>query len=393
MDIKNFAINNTPLLEQQIYNLAKSDAYKNSIIRMMPDSHPGNTSPVGLTATINGRISPETIGPDIGCTITATLLPVSVKLATSKDFLRQLDDAITSIPIQVSNKNYKYLKPMACDNYINRTKANATLCTLGNGNHFIEVGVVDESDEVYLFIHSGSRNLGAQVYKYYELEAKKYGTELSRAYNEIIQETIKKMKTEGRQREISEYLLRARKNMPNFTNNFPYLEGDKYFQYLYDMQVCIEFAYYNHQLIADQICSMLGIDFSGFECYCVHNYVDNDDHILRKGAIKAKYPWETCLIPLNMRDGIAFVHPRGEKDWNYSLPHGAGRSMSRKEAKQEFTIEEYAATMMGIYSSTIGEETLDEIPMAYNDSQEILMAISEVADVLAVARPIYSYKG
>ncbi len=267
-----------------------------------------------------------------------------------------------------------------------------SLGTLGGGNHFIEVDRAADGTN-YLVIHSGSRNLGKQVADLYQNLA----INLSRGYGDYLEqrdEIIRTYKEQGRRNEIQEALKQLHWQVYQSDTPIPedlcYLSGKYLEDYLHDVVICQRFARRNREKMAEILLERTGI--SGGEAFhTIHNYIDTDEMILRKGAIAA-HAGEKVLIPINMRDGSVLAIGKGNPEWNYSAPHGAGRVMSRSKAKNTLSMEEYKEKMKGIYTTSVNEKTLDEAPMAYKSLNDIIDVIKESVEVIDVMKPIYNFK-
>lgn len=342
--------------EGQLKKLLDMDFVTDSSIRIMPDAHAGAGCAIGTTMTITNKVVPNLVGVDIGCGME------TVKLTTKRIDLHKLDSFIhQNIPcgMNIRQSPHKYLSGIAlddlrCRRYINITRGELSLSTLGGGNHFIEIDK-DDDGSLYLVIHSGSRNIGLQVASYYQDEA----------YRAL-----------GSQSEIPYELA--------------YCQGALMDDYLHDMTIMQEFAELNRCAIADDIIKgvKLKVD-SRFST--THNYIDIKHMVLRKGAVSAT-KGETVLIPINMRDGALICEGLGNLDWNCSAPHGAGRIMSRSEARTSFTLSAYKKEMRGIFSSTVSIDTLDECPMVYKTLDSILSQIESTVKVIKRITPIYNFK-
>lgn len=343
----------------QIGMICDNPVARNSIIRVMPDVHPGKVGTIGLTMTIGDRILPNLVGSDIGCGITVA------RIKKGKMEYQKLDKVIRErIPsgFQVRNEphtdNERFdFGTLMCSRSINKRKAKCSLGTLGGGNHFIEL---DKSRDgsIYVAVHSGSRHLGKEVTDYY------------------LQEGQKELKGNG---EAVPY-------------EFTYLTGKLMEDYLHDQSLLQEFAALNRSIILNELAKGMKWKLES-SINCVHNYIetDGDFKILRKGAISAKAD-EPVVIPINMRDGIILGSGLGNKEWNSSAPHGSGRIMNRTEVKNQFTVSQFKAQMKGIYSSCVGKETLDEAPFAYRGLGEIEEAIKETVKIRQVIQPVYNFK-
>ena len=373
----------------QVITLCSQEFAQGSRIRMMPDIHAGKGCTVGTTMTISGKVCPNLVGVDIGCGME------TVRLRENRFQPQQLDKLIRQkIPsgFAIREKPHRYLEKidltaLHCYQAINPLRAEKSLGTLGGGNHFIEVDQ-DEEGSLYLIIHSGSRHLGLEVAKYYQDEAYQRLNGSSKADADAL---VAKLKAEGREKEIQK-ALKALRNTKRTAVPYQlaYAEGELLDQYLHDMAIIQEFAALSRQAMADEI--LRGLKLHAEETFTtIHNYIDIKAGVLRKGAVSAK-AGERLLIPINMRDGSLICTGKGNEDWNCSAPHGAGRLMSRSEAKQSFTVSQFKKEMDGIYTTSVGKSTLDECPMAYKSMEDIVGNIGETVEILKVIRPIYNFK-
>ncbi len=373
----------------QVILLCSQEFTQGSRIRMMPDIHAGAGCTVGTTMTITQRVVPNLVGVDIGCGME------TVRLREKHLQPQQLDKLIyQKIPsgFAIREKPHRYMEELdltalCCYAAINPLRAEKSLGTLGGGNHFIEVDR-DEEGNLYLVIHSGSRHLGLEVANYYQNEAYQRLNGSSKADAEAL---AAQLRAEGREKEIQK-ALKALKNTKRTSIPRPlaYVEGELFQQYIHDMRIIQRFAALSRQAMADEI--LRGLRLHAEESFTtIHNYIDTDAMILRKGAVSAK-AGELLLIPINMRDGSLICRGRGNEDWNYSAPHGAGRLMSRAEAKQSFTVSQFKKEMAGIYTTSVGKSTLDECPMAYKSMEDIVGNIGETVEILRTIRPIYNFK-
>lgn len=374
---------------EQIRRMCDYEFTKDSKIAIMPDVHAGKGCTIGTTMTVVDRAVPNIVGVDIGCGMyTVNLGKVDI------DFER-MDEAAHFIPSGKNvweGKQEKFdLTRLRCYRSLKDTKRlGRSLGTLGGGNHFIEVDEAKDRTK-YLVIHSGSRNLGKQVAELYQQLA----IELHSGKEEYFKkrdEIIAAYKAAGRRSEIQEALkqLRWEKRESLIPDDLCYLYGTYLEDYLHDVVICQEFARRSREKMAEIIIERTGLT-AGEAFHTIHNYIDTDEMILRKGAIAA-HNGEKVLIPINMRDGSVLAVGKGNPEWNYSAPHGAGRIMSRSKAKQELSLEEYQKTMEGIYTTSVNEETLDEAPMAYKSLDDIIDVIEESVDVIDVMKPIYNFK-
>ena len=373
----------------QVIELCNQPFTAKSRIRMMPDIHAGAGCTVGTTMTITDKVVPNLVGVDIGCGME------TVHLREQHLELQKLDKLIRAkIPsgFSIREKAHRYfdeidLTELYCYRQINPLRAEKSLGTLGGGNHFIEVDRDDEGG-LYLVIHSGSRHLGLEVAAWYQNEAYQRLNKSSKSYEAAL---IAKLKSEGRDKEIQK-AIRKLKNTKQTSIPKPlaYAEGELFEQYIHDMRIIQRFAVLNRRAIADDILKGMGLHAQD-SFTTIHNYIDTDAMVLRKGAVSAK-AGERLLIPINMRDGSLICIGRGNEDWNCSAPHGAGRLMSRSQAKQSFTVSEFKHQMDGIYTTSVGKATLDECPMAYKRMEDIVSNIGETVRIERIIRPVYNFK-
>lgn len=391
MDLKIYTENIEQEALDQIHTLLSQEAFKDCKVRIMPDVHAGAGCVIGFTADLGKKVIPNIVGVDIGCGM-HTLMLGNIDI----DF-EKLDAVIRQYVPSGRNVHegrliqFPELQQLHCYRELKDTKRlERSIGTLGGGNHFIEVDV-DEDGGKYLIIHSGSRNLGKQVAEYYQNLA----IDLMSGKDDLFakQETlIKEYKAAGRKSEIQTAIKELHKHFKATTPNIPkdlcYLTGKYREQYLDDMFICQKFAFLNRVNIARLIVSHMGWNVID-EFTTIHNYIE--DNMVRKGAISAKRG-EKVLIPINMRDGCIIGIGKGNKDWNRSAPHGAGRIMSRMKAKETLDITEYAKSMDGIYTTSVGIDTIDEAPMVYKPMDEIIKNIEPTVRIERIIKPIYNFK-
>ena len=395
-NLKIFTENIEEEAKEQINLVLEQEVFKNCKVRIMPDVHAGKGCVIGFTADLGDKVIPNLVGVDIGCGM------LCVELGNIDLDLERLDKVINeNIPAGRNIREQKLvdfapINELYCLRELKETKKfNKAIGTLGGGNHFIEVDI-DEMGNKYLVIHTGSRNLGKQVADYYQNLA----IELCSGKEEMFkrkEEIIKTYKEQGRKSEIQKALKELKKeykqNKPNLPNELCYLEGKYREQYLHDMKICQEYASENRTNIANQIIEkyfdIKFYEFDGFET--IHNYICFEDNIVRKGAIRAR-KGERVIIPINMRDGSIIAEGKGNEEWNNSAPHGAGRLMSRKKAKEIFKLEEFKESMKDIYSTSVTEETIDEAPFVYKPMQEIIDNIKDTVEIEKIIKPIYNFK-
>ena len=376
---------------QQIRRMCDYDLTRGSKVRIMPDVHAGKGCTIGTTMTITDKICPNIVGVDIGCGM------YSVKLKDREIDFEKIDEACRYVPSGMNvweGRMERFdLTQLKCYRYLRDAKRlEKSLGTLGGGNHFIEVDRAKDGT-YYLVIHSGSRNLGKQVAEFYQqlaidLHAGK------EAYFKERDEIIRTYKEQGRRAEIQEALKQLKKNYKTHALDAPedicWLYGTFMEDYLHDVEICQRFAKRSRERMAEIIMERTGM--TGAEVFhTIHNYIDVDEMILRKGAIAA-HAGEKVLIPINMRDGSVLAVGKGNAEWNYSAPHGAGRVMSRTEAKQSIDLEAYKKSMQGIYSTSVNADTLDEAPMAYKSLEDIIDVIRDSVDIIDIMKPVYNFK-
>lgn len=364
----------------QIEMLANFEAYKDSRIRIMPDCHAGKGCTVGTTMTITDKLTPNLVGVDIGCGM------LTIKLKETSIDLENLDKVINKlIPSgfnihKTQQAEFDFTGLVA---NVNIDRAKLSIGTLGGGNHFIEVGK-DGNNDLFLVIHSGSRNIGLEVAKYHQEIATKNLSNRSTEREEL----INKLKKEGKENKISEELKKIKSKFIN--KDLAYLTGIDFENYINDMRIIQNFSSLNRRTMANIILKNANLtEESSFET--IHNYIDFKRMILRKGAVSAENG-EMLLIPINMRDGSILAIGKGNEDWNYSAPHGAGRLMSRTVAHKSLKMEDFKAQMKEVYSTSVSEKTLDEAPEAYKPINEIMEAIQDTVYIIDIIKPIYNFK-
>lgn len=343
----------------QVKAICDMEVSKDSIIRVMPDVHPGKVGPIGFTMTFKDFIIPSLVGVDLGCGITM------LKIGKIRKEFQKIDSVIREqIPVGFSIRekpddlDYAYIKDLHCIDYIDISKALRSLGTLGGGNHFIEIDQ-DDAGDCYITVHSGSRHFGLEIAEYYMLKG----------HRQLLEQGI------------------------DIPYELTYLTGDLLNDYIDDVRVAQFYAQVNRMRIIYTLCKALKWKSEELAINCEHNYIDTslNTRILRKGAIRAKNG-NVVIIPINMRDGVIIGTGKGNADWNYSAPHGAGRLYSRTEVKNNFTVSQFKKEMTGIYSSCIGQDTLDESPFAYRDIDYIKEAIKDTVEITDILKPIYNFK-
>ena len=374
---------------EQIRRMCDCDFTEGSKIRIMPDVHAGKGCTIGTTMTIRDKVVPNVVGVDIGCGM------YTVRLNERQIDLARLDEAAHFIPsgmhVWEGRREAFNLEALRCYRDLkDARRLQRSLGTLGGGNHFIEVERSADGT-LYLVIHSGSRNLGKQVAERYQSLA----VRLDEGCDEYLQRRdalIAEYKAAGRRREIQAALRRLEmsKKPRTLPDDLCYVYGRYLDDYLSDVEICQRFARRNRELMAEILLERAGL--TGAEAFhTIHNYIDTDEMILRKGAIAA-HKGEKVLIPINMRDGSVLAVGKGNPDWNFSAPHGAGRLMSRSAARENLKLEDYERVMQGVYTTCVSPETIDEAPMAYKSLADILDVICECVDVIDIMKPVYNFK-
>ena len=381
---------------KQIENLCNQSFVHGSKIRLMPDVHAGAGCTIGTTMTIGDKIVPNLVGVDIGCGMETVIIKANEFPAKNFDPVR-LDKIIyANIPggMDIRETEHEFTKEIPFKNIrysgINLSRARKSVGTLGGGNHFIEANRDDENN-LYIVIHSGSRHLGKEIAEYYQEEA--WG-QLNKNRKQDIVELITELKEHGREKEIQKQKKRIRQQViTDIPKDLAYLTGDLFDDYIHDMKITQHFALINRKAMMSVILRKLNIpkEIIYEQFSTIHNYIDTDSMILRKGAVSAKLG-EKLIIPVNMRDGSLICEGLGNPDWNYSAPHGAGRLMSRTNAFKNLKMEDFKTAMSGIYSTSVKKETLDESPMAYKSIDDIIANTESTVKILKRIKPVYNYK-
>jgi tRNA-splicing ligase RtcB len=373
----------------QIQTVCDNIISKDSKIRIMPDVHAGAGCVIGTTMTIGDKIVPNLVGVDIGCgVLTAYIERKNIEFEEIDSIIRKHIPSGFNVRNKVLERAKRFEQEinncLYCIDDVDVNRAMLSLGTLGGGNHFIEIAK-NEEGEMYLLIHTGSRNFGKQIADYYQKKARK---NLTSGKSEIIAETIKSLKEQNRESEI-QAALKSIKPEP-VIEGLEYLEKQDKAKYLNDMRIAQEYANLNRMCIMYEICHRAEIDIL-FSFDTVHNYIDLISGILRKGAVSA-IKNQKILIPINMKDGSLICIGKGNEDWNYSAPHGAGRLMSRKKAKENISLDNFKTQMKDVWSTTVGESTLDEAPDAYKPIEEIIENIKDTVEITRRLFPVYNYK-
>lgn len=373
----------------QVFLLLNQEFVSDSKIRLMPDVHAGAGCTIGTTMTIADKIVPNLVGVDIGCGME------TIRIKEKHLELQKLDKLIyEKIPsgFNVREKTHRYfdeidLEDLYCYKQIDPRRAEKSLGSLGGGNHFIEADKDDEGN-IYIVVHSGSRHLGLEVADHYQREGYRA---LNGSTEKDVNALIADLRSQGREREIQKSITVLKNTKrTNIPKQLAYVSGELFEQYIHDMKIVQRYAELNRQAMIDEIVKGMKIHVEE-QFTTIHNYIDTEAMILRKGAVSAR-KGEKLLIPINMRDGSLICVGKGNDDWNQSAPHGAGRLMSRSAAKESFTVSEFKNQMDGIYTTSVNKDTLDECPMAYKGMEDIVNNIGDTVDIVQVIKPIYNFK-
>lgn len=369
----------------QIIMLLNQQFAEDSTVRIMPDTHAGAGCTIGTTMTIHGKVVPYMVGVDIGCGMETVLLrDKHVELGQLDRIIHEKIPAGFDIRKEAHEMALQTrIHELRCAKQVNLDRAYSSVGTLGGGNHFIELDQ-DDDGKLYLVIHSGSRNLGKQVADYYQNAA----VQQRKLDTGAAQELIATLKAQGKEKEIQKRLKKLPISAAN--KSLAWLDGQLLEDYLHDMAITQEYADINRRCMAREIVKAAGLKVEG-QFTTIHNYIDIEHGILRKGAISAR-EGERVLIPINMRDGSLLCTGKGNPDWNWSAPHGAGRLMSRRQAKDTITLTQYKEAMKGVYSSTVDKSTIDEAPFAYKPMEEIIANIGDTVAIDKIIRPLYNFK-
>lgn len=394
---------------EQIRRLLSIDVFSDKKIRIMPDVHAGAGCVIGFTGDLGDKVIPNIVGVDIGCGMRVLNLGKIGEI----DFHAFNEHILACVPsgmivcedkfgfkplvneeMDIYREAKKMVAGLRCYRELKYSdRINKAIGSLGGGNHFIELDKDDEGN-VYLVIHTGSRNLGKQVADIYQNRAIEHLTEGADELEERIKRTIEEYKAAGRRSELQSVIKQMRKSRleaaPSLPHDLCYLEGEAREDYLHDMRICQRWAALNRKLISLLLLKFFPDVEATEEFESVHNYI-SDDNLIRKGSISAR-EGERCIIPLNMRDGSLLCSGKGNPDWNCSAPHGAGRVLSRTQAYNQIKMEDFEASMAGIYSESVNDFTRDESPMVYKPADEIIANIGDTVNIDTIIRPIFNFK-
>ncbi len=375
---------------EQLQTICDMEIYRGARIRIMPDVHAGAGCTIGTTMTLHGAVTPNMVGVDIGCGMeTAMIKEKEIDFEKFDQLIKEKIPSGTNIrDSKHPNADLIDVSDLRCISRVGHLeKELRALGSLGGGNHFIEVDKDDEGN-LYIVIHSGSRHLGKEVADIYQDLAYK---QVNGLYKEQIRRKIDLLKSQGKEKEIGSMFQEIKKDaVTGIPKELSYVTGGLFDDYIHDMKIMQEFAMINRKTMMDIIIEGMGLTVTD-QFTTIHNYIDTENMILRKGSVSAQ-KGEKLLIPINMADGSLICIGKGNADWNCSAPHGAGRLMSRSQAMKTLSLEEYRKQMEGIYTTTVTMKTLDESPMAYKGMDEIVENIAPTAEIIKIIRPVYNFK-
>ena len=373
----------------QIKNLMDQKFTKDLNVRIMADCHTGTGCVIGATMNINDCVVPNLVGVDIGCgMLTVKLGKMDIDLVKLDRFVRKKIPSGLEIYSEEQKMVINIEKLKCYEHLANKSRHKKSMGTLGGGNHFIEIDKDDE-ENLYLVIHTGSRNLGKQVCEYYTKRAKE---DYLFSKRKNIRSLINRYKRLNKEEKIQEGIEKLMNKYNSIDFDLLPVYGKTFEDYMFDMDICQKFAWENREAIATKIMEFLDLKLSDFKFFhTIHNYINMEDRILRKGSISA-YIGEEVLIPINMRDGSIVARGKSNTEYNYSAPHGAGRILSRSKAFESVTLTEFKKAMEGIYSTSVQESTIDESPFAYKSIDDIIPNILPTVDIIKIIKPIYNFK-
>lgn len=381
-----------PSAHAQILTLCNQEFVRGARIRMMPDVHAGAGCVIGTTMTVTDRVVPNLVGVDIGCGMEAVRI---AEHDTDCALLDRLVRELVPAGFDVRKKPHRLvprdlLRDLRCADHVDIERGRRSVGTLGGGNHFIELDRAEDGT-LWLVVHSGSRNVGLQVAGHYQraAEVARMGLDMTEVRKAVAETAPKKLK-QRLNAMLRERAAQGGRTESDVPKDLAWLAGALMEDYLHDMKVMTAYASLNRRAIAEEIVQGMGWTVEDrFET--VHNTIDTDAKILRKGSVSAR-SGERFLLPMNMRDGSLVCVGKGNPEWNFSAPHGAGRIMSRNEAKHALSMTDFEASMDGIFTTSVSRDTLDEAPMAYKPMESILSFIGDTANVTMRLRPIYNFK-
>lgn len=385
-EAKIFTHNVDDMTIEQVTGMLNENIAVDGNVRIMPDCHAGKGSVIGTTMRIHDKVVPNLVGVDIGCGMLCTQINREGTAGVDYEKLDAAIQALVPSGMSVRNQPHRLSEQIPFDQVLapfNETRARLSIGTLGGGNHFIELNVDDE-DNLYLVIHSGSRNLGKTIAEHYQKLAE------SSQFTVDTASVVASLKDQGREQDIQSTLVELKSQFNETNKDLAYVSGSDMDNYLHDLKIAQTYAALNRQAMTDVIVEAMGWSITE-QFDTIHNYIDLERMILRKGAISAQ-AGEVAIIPMNMRDGSLIVKGKGNPDWNYSAPHGAGRIMSRSKAFKFVNLREFEATMQDVWSSSVVESTRDESPFVYKPMEEIIRNTEDTVELLKVIKPLYNFK-
>lgn len=384
-DAKVFTQNIDDMTVAQIEGFLNEEVTHNANVRIMPDCHAGVGAVIGTTMKVTERVIPNLVGVDIGCGM------LCVEIQKQDIDFAKLDGTIrASVPSgqSIRSSAHPFIGHIELEKVLapfSEETAVHSLGTLGGGNHFIEMNEAEDG-RTFLVIHSGSRHLGAKVANYHQKNA----VESLSTDKEGLDGLIAQLKREGRHKEIHTAIKSYKSTLPDVPKDLAYLQGALMENYFNDLQIAQEYAKWNRAAMVQVLLEEMNFKEIG-RIDTVHNYIDLEHMILRKGAISARKD-EMVLIPINMRDGSLLAKGKGNDDWNQSGPHGAGRILSRTKAKQVLQLGDFTDTMKGVYTTSVNQDTIDESPFAYKTMQEIIHNTQDTIEIQSILKPLYNFK-
>lgn len=385
-EAKIFTQNVDDMTIEQVTGMLNENIAVDGNVRIMPDCHAGKGSVIGTTMRIHDKVVPNLVGVDIGCGMLCTQITRNETAGIDYDKLDAAIHELVPSGMSVRNQPHRLAEQIPFDQVLapfNETRARLSIGTLGGGNHFIELNT-DEENNLYLVIHSGSRNLGKTIAEHYQKLAE------ASQFTVDTESIVASLKEQGREQDIQSTLVELKSHFNETNKDLAYVSGSDMDNYLHDLKIAQRYAALNRQAMTDVIVEAMG--WSVTEQFdTIHNYIDLEQMILRKGAISAQ-AGEVAIIPMNMRDGSLIVKGKGNPDWNYSAPHGAGRIMSRSKAFKSVDLKEFEATMQDVWSSSVVESTRDESPFVYKPMEEIIRNTEDTVELLQVIKPLYNFK-
>lgn len=369
---------------EQIRELCDQNFLEGSKIRIMPDVHAGKGCTIGTTITIKDKVVPNLVGVDVGCgVLTLELNEKEIDFSMLDKVIREFVPSGSYIHKEIRDVVTVDTEEFRAKSLLSKERTDKSLGTLGGGNHYIEIAK-DNEGNFFLSIHTGSRYVGAKIADHYQKVAYR---ELKKLDTDSI---VEQLKLEGRHKEIASTLKTLKENAPEIKKDLAYLEGSYFDDYIHDMKLAQEYALQNREEIAKIIVSNMSFNvIDSFDT--IHNYIDTENMILRKGAVSAQ-KGERLIIPINMRDGSIIGVGKGNPDWNYSAPHGAGRVLSRSKARKQVVFEDFKETMKDVWTSSVSEDTIDESPFAYKNMRDITENIGDAVEILKIIKPVYNFK-